>query len=88
MQAFCPNLNNKHIKAEFEELKDAVGEDLAYLLWHRSEGEGLGNHPGQADSEEFKAILEANDGNRKDALLEAARNVLMSSENLKSNTQE
>ena len=88
MRAFCPNLNNKHIKAEFEELKDAVGEDLAYLLWHRSEGEGLGNHPGQADSEEFKAILEANNGNRKDALLEAARNVLMSSENLKSNTQE
>jgi hypothetical protein len=50
MEAFCPNLNDKNIKAEFEELKSALGEDLAYLLWHRTEGEGLGNHPGLADS--------------------------------------
>lgn len=82
MQAFCPNLNDKHIKAEFEELKSAVGEDLAYLLWHRSEGEGLGNHPGQADSEAFQAILEASDGDRVEAIRRAGKNLLMSPETL------
>ena len=77
MQAFCPNLNNKNIKAEFEELKEALGEDLAYLAWHRSEGEGLGNHPGQADSEAFKAVLEAQQGNRKEAIKKAARELII-----------
>lgn len=77
MQAFCPNLNNKNIKAEFEELKEALGEDLAYLAWHRSEGEGLGNHPGQADSEAFKAILDAQQGNRKEAIKKAARELII-----------
>ena len=79
MQAFCPNLNNKNIKAEFEELKEALGEDLAYLAWHRSEGEGLGNHPGQADSEAFKAVLEAQQGNRKEAIKKAARELIIGS---------
>jgi hypothetical protein len=68
MQAFCPNLNNKNIKAEFEELVNAVGEDLAYLAWHRSEGEGLGNHPGLADSEAFKTLLTTKANDRKAAL--------------------
>lgn len=77
MQAFCPNLSNKNIKAEFEELKEALGEDLAYLTWHRSEGEGLGNHPGQADSEAFKAVLDAQQGNRTEAIRKAARELII-----------
>jgi len=69
MQAFCPNLGDRKIKAEFEELKAAVGgEDLAYLLWHRTEGEGLGNHPGQADSENFTRILNSVNGDRIEAI--------------------
>lgn len=80
MQAFCPNLNNKNIKAEFEELVDAVGEDLAYLAWHRSEGEGLGNHPGLADSEAFKTLLAAKANNRKTALKQAVRDLIISSQ--------
>lgn len=82
MQAFCPNLNNKNIKAEFEELVDALGEDLAYLTWHRSEGEGLGNHPGLADSEAFQAFLDGVDGNRPQAIKNAARELLMKPERL------
>lgn len=78
MQAFCPNLNNKNIKAEFEELKEALGEDLAYLAWHKSEGEGLGNHPGQADSEAFKAVLDSKLGNRTEAIKQAARDLIIS----------
>ena len=57
MQAFCPNLNNKNIKKEFEELVDALGEDLAYYIWDKTEGEGLGNHPGLSDSSEFAEAL-------------------------------
>ena len=75
MEAFCPNLNNKNIKAEFEELKSALGEDLAYLLWHRTEGEGLGNHPGLADSAQF-ANLVSETGSRKLALKRAANQIL------------
>lgn len=80
MQAFCPNLNNKNIKAEFEELVDAVGEDLAYLAWHRSEGEGLGNHPGLADSEAFKTLLTTKANDRKAALKQAVRELIIGSQ--------
>ena len=77
MQAFCPNLGDRKIKAEFEELKAAVGgEDLAYLLWHRTEGEGLGNHPGQADSENFTRILNSVNGDRIEAIKQIARQIL------------
>lgn len=75
MEAFCPNLNDKNIKAEFEELKSALGEDLAYLLWHRTEGEGLGNHPGLADSAQF-ANLVSETGSRELALKRAANQIL------------
>lgn len=68
MQVFCPNLSNKNIKAEFEELISAVGEDLAYLLWHRLEGEGLGNHPGLSDSDSFKNQLQNTNGDRIQAI--------------------
>ena len=80
MQAFCPNLNNKHIKAEFEELKSALGEDLAYLVWHRTEGEGLGNHPGLADSDVFKSALEQYNGDRKKTIFALSREALTKTE--------
>lgn len=68
MQAFCPNLNDKNIKAEFEELKNAIGEPLAYLVWHKTRGEGLGNHPGLSDSDQFKHALNNANDDRKQAI--------------------
>lgn len=78
MQPFCPNLNDKNIKAEFDELVNVLGEDGAYLVWHRSDGEGLGNHPGLADSDDFKKYLELYGAGmyRQIAIIKAAQDLL------------
>ena len=34
----CPNLSIPGIKAEFNELKSVLGEDMAYLIWDRNNG--------------------------------------------------
>jgi hypothetical protein len=46
---FCPNFSNKQVKEEFdelvnifEELYPGEGENVAYLLWDKTKGEGLG----------------------------------------------
>lgn len=46
---FCPNFSNKRVKEEFdelvnifEELYPGEGENVAYLLWDKTKGEGLG----------------------------------------------
>lgn len=77
MQAFCPNLNNKNIKKEFEELVDALGEDLAYYIWDKTEGEGLGNHPGLSDSSEFTEALSQNDGDRKATISKLSSEIIL-----------
>lgn len=38
---FCPNFSNKQVKQEFDELTAKVGENVAYYLWNKSNGEGL-----------------------------------------------
>ena len=78
MQPFCPNLNDKNIKAEFDELVNVLGEDEAYLVWHKSDGEGLGNHPGLADSDDFKKYLELYGAGmyRQIAIIKAAQDLL------------
>lgn len=37
--SFCPFLSNKKIKREFDSLKSIVGENLAYYLWNKHEGD-------------------------------------------------
>lgn len=39
----CPNLNNEQIREEFNELISIFGEDGAYYLWDKTNGEGLLN---------------------------------------------
>ena len=39
----CPNLNNKQVKKEFDELISNFGEDAAYYIWDLTNGEGLLN---------------------------------------------
>ena len=39
----CPNLNNKQVKKEFDELISNFGEDAAYYIWNLTNGEGLLN---------------------------------------------
>lgn len=65
---FCPNFSNKQVKQEFEELVQAVGEDMAYLLWDRNNGYALDKAPNGADSRLFKALLDYYKGDRQKAL--------------------
>ena len=37
----CPNLSDPNIRAEFNSLKNVVGEDFAYFLWNRNQGNPL-----------------------------------------------
>lgn len=39
MTPFCPNFSNEQVKQEFDELTNLVGEDLAYYLWDKYEGD-------------------------------------------------
>lgn len=38
MSPFCPNLSNKQVNDEFNQLIDIVGKDAAYYLWDKHEG--------------------------------------------------
>lgn len=39
MNAFCPNLSNSQVRDEFNQLIDKVGENAAYYLWDKYEGD-------------------------------------------------
>lgn len=72
MNTFCPNLRNKQVKQEFEALVDAVGEDAAYLVWHRNNGYALDSAPNGAESSLFKSLLKKYHGDYKLALQKKA----------------
>ena len=55
MTTFCPNFSNKQVKREFNQLVETVGENIAYYLWDKYEGDY-----NQASQE---AQLYTNDGN-------------------------
>lgn len=38
MSAFCPNFALKGVRQQFDDIKRIVGEDLAYFLWDKYEG--------------------------------------------------
>lgn len=65
---FCPNFSNKQVKQEFDELVQAVGEDMAYLLWDRNNGYALDKAPNGADSRLFKDLLDYYEGDRQKTL--------------------
>lgn len=39
MSTFCPNLRNPQVKQDFNQLIDMVGENVAYYLWNKYEGD-------------------------------------------------
>ena len=73
---FCPNFSNKQVKQEFDELVQAVGEDMAYLLWDRNNGYALDKAPNGADSKLFKDLLDYYEGNRQKAILAKGKTYL------------
>lgn len=73
---FCPNFSNKQVKQEFDELVQAVGEDMAYLLWDRNNGYALDKAPNGADSKLFKDLLDYYEGNRQKAIIAKGKTYL------------
>lgn len=69
----CPNLSNKQIKAEFDQLVKIFGEDCAYLLWDRSNGMGLKLAPNGASSKLYQDLLELHNGDERAALIDKAK---------------
>ena len=76
MNASCPNLSNKQVKKEFDELVDVFGEDTAYFLWDKNEGYSLDKAPNGADSKLFQSLLDNYKGDRVKALVEAAKQLI------------
>lgn len=75
--SFCPNLKNKQVKQEFEELVDIFGEDVAYLLWNKNNGYSLDTAPNGEPSKLYSVQLEQT-GERKLALINSAKIILNS----------
>ena len=73
MNASCPNLSNKQVKKEFDELVDVFGEDTAYFLWDKNEGYSLDKAPNGADSKLFLSLMDKYQGDRVKALVGAAK---------------
>lgn len=65
---FCPVLSNKKVKAEFDELVDAIGENGAYYVWNKNNGEFLDRAPNGAQSKLFSELLRYNKGDRKQTI--------------------
>ena len=57
MAIICPNLSDKQVKSEFEELVNTVGEVAAYDIWSQNNGNGIDKTPNGESSILFKSLL-------------------------------
>lgn len=73
MKKICPNLHNKEVAKEFNELKDLFGEEAAHLLWSRNNGYSIDKAPNGADSILFGELLHVANGDRTKALILKAK---------------
>lgn len=73
MKAICPNLRNKEVKQQFDELKNTLGEEVAYYVWSYNNGYSLDYAPNGAQSKLFSDLLKQNKGDRKSAIMAKAR---------------
>lgn len=60
----CPNLNNKEVAQQFQELVDVVGEVAAYDIWSKNEGNAIDRAPNGAPSKLFTDLLNHFNGDR------------------------
>lgn len=73
MKIICPNLKNKEVAREFEELKNATSEAAAYHIWSQNNGNGIDKAPNGEPSKLFSDLLEHYNGNRIAAIQAKAR---------------
>lgn len=69
----CPNLRNKKEKQEFDELVSIFGEDIAYFLWDKTNGNGMELAPNGASSRLFSDLLKLSNGDRRKAIIAKAK---------------
>ena len=55
MKIICPNLKNKEVAREFEELKNATSEAAAYHIWSQNNGNGIDKAPNGEPSKLFSS---------------------------------
>lgn len=72
-KGICPNLSDPKVKAEFEELVDALGEVQAYAVWDQNGGYSLDKAPNGEPSILFETLLQHNNGNRVNAIQAKAK---------------
>lgn len=73
MKIICPNLKNKEVAREFEELKNATSEAAAYHIWSQNNGNGIDKAPNGEPSKLFSDLLEHYNGDRIAAIQAKAR---------------
>lgn len=73
MKIICPNLKNKEVAREFEELKNATSEAAAYHIWSQNNGNGIDKAPNGEPSKLFSDLLEYYNGDRVAAIQAKAR---------------
>ena len=73
MSIICPNLKNKEVAREFEELKNATSEAAAYHIWSLNNGNGIDKAPNGEPSKLFSDLLEHYNGDRVAAIQAKAR---------------
>ena len=66
--AFCPNFANKQVKQDFDELTQVLGEDLAYYVWNKNNGNTLDKTPDGQKSQLFGDLLSYFKGDRTQAI--------------------
>lgn len=73
MKIICPNLKNKEVAREFEELKNATSEAAAYHIWSLNNGNSIDKAPNGEPSKLFSDLLEHYNGDRVAAIQAKAR---------------
>ena len=66
--AFCPNFANKQVKQDFDELTQSLGENLAYYVWNKNNGNSLDKTPDGQKSQLFGDLLSYFNGDRTQAI--------------------
>lgn len=64
MKIICPNLKNKEVQQQFNELVSAVGETAAYHIWSQNDGNAIDRAPNGAPSKLFTDLLSHFNGDR------------------------
>lgn len=70
---FCPNLSNKQIKQQWDQLVGVVGEEAAYYLYDKNGGNFLDKAPNGAKSKLFDDLLQIYHGDEKEAIKAKAK---------------